>query len=104
MGLPGNGTVPVVFSERLRLAKKAGMQILEVLKADLRPSDIMTKKAFENAVAVDMALGGYRALWWRAARQDRARASPGWSTRRGRPGHAAARPVIECAPWPRSER
>ena len=58
MGLPGNGTVPAVFSERLRLAKKAGMQILEVLKADLRPSDIMTKKAFENAVAVDMALGG----------------------------------------------
>jgi len=58
MGLPGNGTVPAVFSERLRLAKKAGMQILEILKADLRPSDIMTKKAFENAVAVDMALGG----------------------------------------------
>lgn len=44
MGLPGNGTVPAVFSERLRLAKKAGMQILEILKADLRPSDIMTKK------------------------------------------------------------
>ncbi|MDO5088670.1 MAG: dihydroxy-acid dehydratase [Leptotrichiaceae bacterium] len=58
MGLPGNGTVPAVFSERLRLAKKAGMQILEVLKADLKPKDIMTKKAFENAVAVDMALGG----------------------------------------------
>lgn len=58
MGLPGNGTVPAVFSERLRLAKKAGMQILEVLKADLRPKDIMTREAFENAVAVDMALGG----------------------------------------------
>lgn len=58
MGLPGNGTVPAVFSERLRLAKKAGMQILEILKADLRPKDIMTKEAFINAVAVDMALGG----------------------------------------------
>ena len=58
MGLPGNGTVPAVFSERARLAKKAGMQIMEVLKQDLRPKDIMTKEAFENAVAVDMALGG----------------------------------------------
>ena len=58
MGLPGNGTVPAVFSERLRLAKKAGMQIMEVLKQDLRPKDIMTKEAFENAVAVDMALAG----------------------------------------------
>lgn len=58
MGLPGNGTVPAVFSERARLAKKAGMQIMEVLKADLRPSDILTREAFENAVAVDMALGG----------------------------------------------
>lgn len=58
MALPGNGTVPAVFSERLRLAKKAGMQIMEVLKADLRPRDILTKEAFENAVAVDMALGG----------------------------------------------
>jgi dihydroxy-acid dehydratase len=58
MALPGNGTVPAVFSERLRLAKKAGMQILEILKADLKPKDIMTKEAFVNAVAVDMALGG----------------------------------------------
>ena len=58
MGLPGNGTVPAVFSERIRLAKKAGMQIVEVLKKDLRPKDIMTREAFENAVAVDMALGG----------------------------------------------
>ena len=58
MGLPGNGTVPAVFSERARLAKKAGMQIMEVLKANLRPSDILTREAFENAVAVDMALGG----------------------------------------------
>ena len=58
MGLPGNGTVPAVFSERARLAKKAGMQVMEVLKAGLKPKDIMTKEAFENAVAVDMALGG----------------------------------------------
>lgn len=58
MALPGNGTIPAVFSERLRLAKKAGMQIMEVLKADLRPRDVLTKEAFENAVAVDMALGG----------------------------------------------
>lgn len=58
MALPGNGTVPAVFSERLRLAKKAGMQIMEILKANLRPKDILTKEAFENAVAVDMALGG----------------------------------------------
>ena len=58
MGLPGNGTVPAVFSERARLAKKAGMQVMEVLKAGLKPKDIMTREAFENAVAVDMALGG----------------------------------------------
>lgn len=58
MALPGNGTIPAVFSERLRLAKKAGMQIMEVLKADLRPKDVLTKEAFKNAVAVDMALGG----------------------------------------------
>lgn len=58
MGLPGNGTVPAVFSERARLAKKAGMQVMEVLKAGRKPKDIMTREAFENAVAVDMALGG----------------------------------------------
>lgn len=58
MGLPGNGTIPAVFSERRRLAKRAGLQILDVLKADLRPKDILTKDAFHNAVAVDMALGG----------------------------------------------
>ena len=58
MGLPGNGTVPAVFSERARLAKKAGMQVMEVLKAGLKPKDIMTRETFENAVAVDMALGG----------------------------------------------
>lgn len=58
MGLPGNGTIPAVYAERTRLAKRAGMQIMDVLKADLRPRDVMTREAFENAVAVDMALGG----------------------------------------------
>ena len=58
MGLPGNGTVPAVYSERLRLAKRAGMQVMKVLAADLRPKDIMTEDAFFNAVSVDMALGG----------------------------------------------
>ena len=58
MGLPGNGYNPAVYSERLRLAKLAGMQAVEILKANLRPKDIMTREAFENAVALDMALGG----------------------------------------------
>ncbi|WP_298705479.1 dihydroxy-acid dehydratase [uncultured Veillonella sp.] len=58
MALPGNGTIPAVYAERTRLAKRAGMQIMEVLKADVRPCQIMTREAFENAVAVDMALGG----------------------------------------------
>ncbi|WP_205087589.1 dihydroxy-acid dehydratase [Veillonella magna] len=58
MGLPGNGTVPAVYSERLRLAKCAGMQVMKVLAADLRPKDIMSEDAFFNAVSVDMALGG----------------------------------------------
>lgn len=58
MALPGNGTIPAVYSERLRLAKRAGLQVMEVLKADLRPRDVLTKGAFENAVAVDMILGG----------------------------------------------
>lgn len=58
MGLPGNGTVPAVYSERLRLAKRAGMQVMKVLAADLRPKDIMSEDAFFNAVSVDMALGG----------------------------------------------
>ena len=58
MGLQGNGSIPAVYSERLRLAKTAGMQILKVLKANLRPRDIMTAQAFDNAVALDMALGG----------------------------------------------
>ena len=58
MGLPGNGAIPAVYSERLRLAKLAGMQAVAVLKAGLKPKDVMTREAFENAVAVDMALGG----------------------------------------------
>jgi dihydroxy-acid dehydratase len=57
MGLPGNGTIPAVDSRRMRLAKMAGMKIMELLEKDIRPSDIMTEKAFENAMIVDMALG-----------------------------------------------
>ncbi len=57
MGLPGNGTIPAVYSERDRLAKDAGYQIMEILKEDLRPRDIMNDKAFKNALTVDMALG-----------------------------------------------
>lgn len=57
MGLPGNGTIPAVFGERIRLAKKAGMQIMEMVEKDVKPSDILTMKAFRNALTVDMALG-----------------------------------------------
>ncbi|MEA4870532.1 Dihydroxy-acid dehydratase [bioreactor metagenome] len=57
MALPGNGTIPAVYAERLRLAKHAGMQIVELVQKDIRPSQILTKQAFENALAVDMALG-----------------------------------------------
>ncbi len=57
MGLEGNGTIPAVYSERLVLAKHAGRQVMEMLKKDLRPRDIMTEKAFHNALTVDMALG-----------------------------------------------
>ena len=57
MGLPGNGTIPAVYSERLRLAKKAGMQIMELVKKDIKPRDIMVKDAFLNALTIDMALG-----------------------------------------------
>jgi dihydroxy-acid dehydratase len=58
MGLPGNGTIPAVSGARVRLAKMAGMRIMELLKENIRPLDIMTEKAFHNAVSVDMALGG----------------------------------------------
>jgi len=57
MGLPGNGTIPAVMSARVRLAKMAGMKILELIERQLTPSKIMTRKAFENALTVDMALG-----------------------------------------------
>ncbi len=57
MGLRGNGTVPAVYSERIRLAKHAGMKIMELVEKDIKPRDIMTEKAFMNALIVDMALG-----------------------------------------------
>ena len=57
MGLQGNGTIPAVYSERLRLAKHAGMKVMEMLEKDIRPRDILTEKAFMNALTVDMALG-----------------------------------------------
>jgi len=57
MGLPGNGTVPAVFAERIRLAKKAGIQVMEMLKRDIKPRDIMTAASFKNALVCDMALG-----------------------------------------------
>ena len=57
MGLQGNGTIPAVYSERLRLAKHACMKVMEMLEKNIRPRDIMTEKAFMNALTVDMALG-----------------------------------------------
>ena len=57
MGLKGNGTIPAVYSERIRLAKHAGMKIMELWKKDIKPRDIMTIEAFENALTIDMALG-----------------------------------------------
>ena len=57
MALPGNGTIPAVMSARYRLAKEAGMKVMDLVRADLKPRDIMTQAAFENALAVDMALG-----------------------------------------------
>lgn len=57
MGLKGNGTIPAVYSARIELAKKAGMQVMELVKQNIRPRDIMTKEAFENALTADMALG-----------------------------------------------
>lgn len=57
MGLPGNGTIPAVFAERVRLAKTAGMQVMEMFKSNTKPRDIMTDEAFQNALTVDMALG-----------------------------------------------
>lgn len=57
MGLKGNGTIPAVYSERIELAKHAGMQVMELVRKDIRPRDILTEKAFMNALTVDMALG-----------------------------------------------
>ena len=57
MGLKGNGTIPAVYSERIKLAKHAGMAVMELLKRNIRPRDIMTKAAFMNALTMDMALG-----------------------------------------------
>lgn len=57
MGLGGNGTIPAVYSRRIRLAKHAGMKIMELVEKDIKPRDIMTKEAFMNALTVDMALG-----------------------------------------------
>ena len=57
MGLRGNGTIPAVYSERIRLAKHAGMKIMELVEKNIRPRDIMTEKAFLNALTIDMALG-----------------------------------------------
>ena len=58
LALPYNGTIPAVFADRIRLAKKTGMQIMELVKKGTKPSHILTEKAFENAVTVDMAFGG----------------------------------------------
>ena len=57
MALPGNGTIPAVYSARLRLAKESGMKIMDLVRDDLKPRDIMTRAAFMNALAIDMALG-----------------------------------------------
>lgn len=57
IALPGNGTIPAVYAERVRLAKKAGMQVMEMVAKDIKPRDIMTREAFENALTLDMALG-----------------------------------------------
>ena len=57
MGLKGNGSIPAVYSERIKLAKHAGMKIMELIEKDIKPRDIMTKEAFHNALTVDMALG-----------------------------------------------
>lgn len=58
LALPYNGTIPAVFADRIRLAKESGIQIMELVKKNLLPSQILTQKAFENAVTVDMAFGG----------------------------------------------
>jgi dihydroxy-acid dehydratase len=58
MGLPGNGTIPAIDARRIRLAKAAGMQVMELVRQNIRPRDILTEQAFTNALTVDMAIGG----------------------------------------------
>ena len=58
VALPGNGTTPAVSAARIRLAKQAGMQVMELLEKNIRPRDIVTEQSVHNAVAADMALGG----------------------------------------------
>jgi dihydroxy-acid dehydratase len=58
LALPYNGTIPAIFADRIRLAKETGLRIMELVESNLCPSKIMTKKAFENAITVDMAFGG----------------------------------------------
>ena len=59
MGLPGNGTIPAAYTGlRRMLAKKAGQVVMDLVRKDIKPRDIMTLEAFENAIAVDMAIGG----------------------------------------------
>jgi dihydroxy-acid dehydratase len=58
MGLPGNGTIPAISARRVRLAKEAGLQVMTLLEKGIRPLDVLTEAAFDNAFAVDMALGG----------------------------------------------
>ena len=57
LGLPGNGTIPAVYSERIILAKHAGMAVMNLLKNNIKPRDIVNEKSIKNALAVDMALG-----------------------------------------------
>ncbi len=57
LGLPGNGTIPAVYSKRIRLAKQAGKQVIEMFEKNIKPLDILTEKSFENALKIDMALG-----------------------------------------------
>jgi dihydroxy-acid dehydratase len=58
IALPGNGTIPAVFADRIRLAQEAGIKVMDLVKNDLKPRDIMTHEAFQNAIALDMAFGG----------------------------------------------
>jgi dihydroxy-acid dehydratase len=58
MTLPGNGTIPAPYGKRKQLAKKAGIAIMNLVKENIKPRDILTEKAFKNAIALDMAIGG----------------------------------------------